>query len=49
MPKNKNIFKHVWEWLLDMGLVNAALLLNTIAYIILGIMMWIVNWIDKHY
>jgi hypothetical protein len=49
MPKNKNIFKQVWEWLLDMGLVNATLLLNSIHLVLYILLMWLVKWIDKHY
>lgn len=49
MPRNKNIFKQVWEWLLNMGLLKASLVLNTIYYTVLGLLMWLLNWIDKHY
>ena len=34
--KKKNIFVQIWEWLLDHGLLNAALILNLIGVIVLG-------------
>ena len=35
--KKKNLFVQIWEWLLDMGLANATLLINFIVVVTVGI------------
>jgi hypothetical protein len=43
------MFKSIFQWLLNMSLTRAALILNTIQYVILGIVMAILNWYHKHH
>jgi hypothetical protein len=45
MGKKKNIFVQLWEWLLDHGLLNAAIILNLIGVIILGMSMAFLKWL----
>jgi hypothetical protein len=41
------MYRSVFYWLLNKGLLRAALILNSIAYAILGVMLWILNWIIR--
>lgn len=47
MGRKKNIFVQVWDFLLDMGIAKAALLLNAIfafsAIVVLAVLRWIVQ------
>ena len=47
MSDDKNIFYHVWHWLLNKGALTAFLILNIIGYIILTVAMAVLYWITK--
>jgi hypothetical protein len=43
--KKKNIFVQIWEWLLDMGLANAILVINLILIITVGVALAFLKWL----
>jgi hypothetical protein len=42
--KKKGWCRHTWDWLLNMGIFRASLVLNLIGAMILAIAMWILSW-----
>lgn len=47
MPKKKREYQNVWEWLLNMGIVKATILLVTIDVICLIACMSVLQWLIK--
>jgi hypothetical protein len=43
------MFKEVFSWLLNKGIVDATIIFNGISYIVLAIAMFILNWYHKHH
>ena len=44
-----NLFKDVFEWLLNKGLVTALLIVNLIYMAVCGIVMYALHWYHKHH
>ena len=44
-----NLFKDIFEWLLDKGIVTAVLIINLIYALIFVIVMYALNWYHKHH
>lgn len=47
MPKKKREYMNVWEWLLDMGLLKATLLINVIIITSVVVSVAVLNWLLK--
>lgn len=47
MPKKKREYMNVWEWLLNMGVLKATLLLNLIAIVCVVASVAVLDWLLK--
>lgn len=43
----KNIFYHVWHWLLNKGIFGAFITINIISFLVLSAAMAVLHWILK--
>jgi hypothetical protein len=43
------MYKGIFYWLLNKGILRAALILNSILYSVLSVELWILNWLVNHW
>jgi hypothetical protein len=47
--KKRGVFKDTWNWLLEMGIFQATLVLNLIAAIVLFVAGWVLRWYVRNF